>query len=181
MARATGAQPPARASAAETTATTRSQSVERPKPLAPVKTAKRGRRASVLTSPHGRTDDANTDDDDGIEDAVETTQPSRKKITIMPVSHNLSFDLAETDEPLATLSTNKRSIARITTDGLVVSAKDGRPILSANHLQERFPASYRNPENTTKFAGRLLEIGQSFKLAVLVRYVFSQQLKLIIC
>ena len=99
----------------------------------------------------------------------------------MPVSHNLSFDLAETDEPLATLSTNKRSIARITTDGLVVSAKDGRPILSANHLQERFPASYRNPENTTKFAGRLLEIGQSFKLAVLVGYVFSQQLKLIIC
>ena len=30
-------------------------------------------------------DYANTDDDNGIEDAVETTQPSRKKITISPV------------------------------------------------------------------------------------------------
>ena len=44
---------------------------------------------------------------------------------------------------------------------------------------EHFPASYQNPENTTKFAGHLPEIGQSFKLDVLVRYVFLLQLYLI--
>ena len=47
-----------------------------------------------------------------------------------PVQHRLAIDLAGTDESLATLSTSKRSIARITADGRVVSAKDGSPILS---------------------------------------------------
>ena len=58
-----------------------------------------------------------------------------------PVQHRLAIDLAETDESLATLSTSKRSIAKITADGRVVSAKDGSPIpwlsiivLSANYL-----------------------------------------------
>ena len=65
---------------------------------------------------------ANTDDDNGIEDAVETTQPSRKKITISPVQHKLSFDLAETDEQAKHCQDSE---PRITTDGHVVSAKDG--------------------------------------------------------
>ena len=55
------------------------------KALSPCPNCKRGRWVSMLSSPGGSMDYANTDDDNGIEDAVETTQPSRKKITISPV------------------------------------------------------------------------------------------------
>ena len=55
-------------------------------------------------------------------------------------------------------------------DGKTVSSKDGRIVAAGNDLKKQFPNTYRNADNTKTFHGKLLNLGEAFKLACLVNH-----------
>lgn len=55
-------------------------------------------------------------------------------------------------------------------DGRVVSVKDGRPLKAGNNLKQNYSNNYRDDLNDRKFCGRLLTLGEAFKLAVVCHY-----------
>ena len=55
-------------------------------------------------------------------------------------------------------------------DGKTVSSKDGRIVAAGNDLKKLFPNTYRNADNTKTFHGKLLNLGEAFKLACLVQH-----------
>ena len=54
--------------------------------------------------------------------------------------------------------------------GRMVSVNDGRLLVRGVELRRAFPNNYRNPDNTNRWRGHKLELGQAFKLACFVHY-----------
>ena len=54
--------------------------------------------------------------------------------------------------------------------GRVVSVNNGRLLVRGVGLRRVFANNYRNPENTTRWRGHKLDLGQAFKLACFVHY-----------
>ena len=52
----------------------------------------------------------------------------------------------------------------------MVSANNGRPLVRGVGLRKAFPNNYRNPQNTNRWRGHKLDLGQAFKLACFAHY-----------
>ena len=86
-------------------------------------------------------------------------------------SRKLSGAVAPAAEDAATadgLSPGQRGTRN--EQGKVVSVKDGRPLKEGNDLKRAFSNNYRDDQNTRKFYGRSLTLGEAFKLAVVCQH-----------
>jgi hypothetical protein len=54
--------------------------------------------------------------------------------------------------------------------GRMVSVNDGRLLVRGVELRRAFPNNHRNPDNTIRWRGHKLDLGQAFKLACFVHY-----------
>jgi hypothetical protein len=99
-------------------------------------------------------------------------RPEAEAEALAVTSRHLTREMTGSDVESASCSgsTPISKRGRVTSDGRVVSKKDGRQMTSSNPLREVFKSGYRCPTNKKKWAGMDLDLGQAFKLAVWTHY-----------
>jgi hypothetical protein len=73
-------------------------------------------------------------------------------------------------EDAATVDALSPGRGTLNEQGRVVSAKDGRPLKEGNKLKLAYSNNYRDDQNTRRFYGRSLTLGEAFKLAVVCQH-----------
>ena len=73
-------------------------------------------------------------------------------------------------EDAATVDAFSPGRGTLNEQGRVVSAKDGRPLKEGNKLKLAYSNNYRDDQNTRRFYGRSLTLGEAFKLAVVCQH-----------
>jgi hypothetical protein len=122
------------------------------------RSARVGAAAETVMSPQSTHLSSQAETPENMIEKPKRRRKSRQSWTVAP------------SEDAATVDALSPGRGTLNEQGRVVSAKDGRPLKEGNKLKLAYSNNYRDDQNTRRFYGRSLSLGEAFKLAVVCQH-----------